>query len=125
MTRAGIQAAKEADCKSVTPETPGVRVPHCPPSEEALQQAARLWCLPQHGHRVMDPEFCTSIATLLDRYRKAIDEIRWDIDGSIEELVCASCGAIKALNESATMHHGGCLIEAAMDDVGAARRTGR
>lgn len=32
-SRAGIQAAKEADCKSVTPETSGVRVPPCPPRD--------------------------------------------------------------------------------------------
>lgn len=39
------------------------------------ERAAQLWCLPQHSHKVMDPDLCESITAVLDAVREeALDE---------------------------------------------------
>jgi len=37
---------------------------------EFIEQAAQLWCLPQHAHKVMDAEFAESIAQVLQAAEK-------------------------------------------------------
>lgn len=44
-------------------------------SKESMEKAAQLWCLPQHGHKVMDVEFAKSIALALDTEREACAKV--------------------------------------------------
>ena len=40
------------------------------PSQESIEWAAQLWCLPENGHRTMDEKFALSIAAALDKLLK-------------------------------------------------------
>jgi len=37
--------------------------------QDLVERSAQLWCLPEHGNKVMDHDFCTSIARLCQEVR--------------------------------------------------------
>ena len=45
-----------------------------------LEIAAQLWCLPQHGKKVMDTEFAKSIALILDQKDSTIQALREEVE---------------------------------------------
>lgn len=43
--------------------------------DKATGIAARLWCKPEHSYKVMDPDFCKSIADTIRPLIEALEEI--------------------------------------------------
>jgi hypothetical protein len=48
-------------------------------AKKAREEAARLWCLPNHSNKQMDAEFCESIAQALQVWMEKVAKLEEDL----------------------------------------------